>query len=216
MGGEASVTDSINDKGVCRRAPATPGLLKIVCNSYRYSTHSYSKARCTKNQCCKMNGEKETLLHNAKIYEVLSGLVFFCRETKLQDVTLSCEDCQMSSLRALIALVYPILEDVLKDSDEEDLILILPDFSKTEIDQRIHFCLDGKTENYTPNVKTESNQMEYKPDIKNQEMSTKSNHTYIELVTIDTDRSYKSRDLLTCLMCGQQFLEILIASGVKN
>ena len=122
----------------------------------------------------------------------------------------------MSSFRALIALVYPILEDVLKDSDEEDLTLILPDFSKIEIDQRIIFFLYGKTEKYTPNIKTESNHMEYKPEIKTQEMSIKSNDTYIELVTIDTDRSYKSRDLLTCLTCGQQFLEKLLESGVKN
>ena len=64
-------------------------------------------------------------------------LFFFCRETQLQDVTLACEDTQMSSFRALIALVYPVIEYVLKDSDKEDLIIILPDFSKTEIDQHI-------------------------------------------------------------------------------
>ena len=47
-------------------------------------------------------------------------------------------------------------------------------------------------------------------------MYIKSNGTYIDLVTFDTDRSYKSWYLLTCLMCGQQFLEILFASGGKN
>ena len=147
---------------------------------------------------------------------MLSTLVILCRETQLHDVTLACEDGQIYSFRALIALVYPILEDVLKDSDEEDLVIILPDFSKKEVDQRIDFFLYGKTEKYTPNIKTVINQMEYKHDIENQEMSAKSNDTYIELVNIDTDKCHKNRVLLKCATCGKQFLEILLASGVKN
>ena len=53
-----------------------------------------------------MNNEKQILLQNAKIEAVLSSLVSLCKGTNLQDVTLACDDGQMSSFRVLLALAY--------------------------------------------------------------------------------------------------------------
>ena len=110
----------------------------------------------------------------------------------------------MSSFRALLALVYPIIEDVLKDSNEENLILIMPDFSKVEINHRIAFFLYGETEKQT--------RIEQKFDNNIPNISIKSEDKHIELVTIDTFKTCNDRDLLTCTTCGKQFVEILLTS----
>ena len=155
-----------------------------------------------------VKSKKNVLLKNIKFEAVLSSLVSFCGETNLQDITLACEDGKMFSFRALLALVYPIIEDVLKDSDEEDLILIMPDFSKVEIRHRISFFLHGKTEKQTTIVETFDSNI---PDI-----SIESDDKHIELVTIDTFKTCNDRDLLTCTTCGKKFVEILLTSGVKD
>ena len=64
---------------------------------------------------------------------VMSSFASLCNDTVLHDVTLACNDGQMQSSRALLALAYSPLMEVLKNREEETLVLIMPDFSQAEI-----------------------------------------------------------------------------------
>ena len=65
-------------------------------------------------------------------------------DTVFHDVTLACNDGRMKSARALLALAYSPLMEVLKNREDETLVLIMPDFSQSEIRKLFDILLVNK------------------------------------------------------------------------
>ena len=81
-----------------------------------------------------INGDSNyNFIKNIDLALILNSLTSLCQETVLHDVTLVCGDGTMKSSRALLALAFPPLMEVLKNREEEVLVLIMPDFTQVEI-----------------------------------------------------------------------------------
>ena len=80
-------------------------------------------------------------IRNNDMAPLLNSFSNLCQETVLHDVTLACSDGNMKSSRAVLALAYSPLEEVLKNREEEVLVLIMPDFSQADIRQLLETML---------------------------------------------------------------------------
>ena len=87
------------------------------------------------------------IIKNNDLAPVLNSFTSLCQETVLHDVTLACGDGKMETSRALLALAFPPLEEVLKTREEDVLLLIMPDFIQTEIKQLLKILLSCTLEN---------------------------------------------------------------------
>ena len=85
------------------------------------------------------------LIRNNDMAPLLNSFSSLCQERVLHDVTLACSDGKMQSSRAVLALAYSPLEEVLKNREEDILVLIMPDFSQVEIRQLLETMLLGNT-----------------------------------------------------------------------
>ena len=81
------------------------------------------------------------LIKNTDLAPVLNSFPQLFEDTVLHDVTLACGDGKMKSSRALVALAFPLLEEVLKNREEEVLVLVMPEFSQAEIRQLLEALL---------------------------------------------------------------------------
>ena len=73
------------------------------------------------------------LIRNIDILPVMSSFASLRSDTVFHDVTMACNDGRMQSARVLLALAYSPLMEVLKNREDEQLWLIMPDFSQAEI-----------------------------------------------------------------------------------
>ena len=87
------------------------------------------------------------IIKNNDLAPVLNSLTRLCQETVLHDVTLACGDGKMETSRALLALAFPPLEEVLRTREEEVLLLIMPDFIQTEIRQLLEILISYNLDN---------------------------------------------------------------------
>ena len=87
------------------------------------------------------------LIKNNNISPVLNSFQSLCNETVIHDVTLACEDGKMESSRALLALAFPPLQDMLKNREEDFLVLIMPDCIKDEIAQVLTKLMSNTLDN---------------------------------------------------------------------
>ena len=85
------------------------------------------------------------LIRNNDMVPLLNSFSSLCQERVLHDVTLACSDGKMKCSRAVLALAYSPLEEMLKNREEEVLVLIMPDFSQVEIKQVLETMLLGNT-----------------------------------------------------------------------
>ena len=79
--------------------------------------------------------------------ELLECLASMATDRKNQDCKLRCKDGQIvSGVRVLLALAYPTMMKVLKErrDEEEDLVLILPDFQAEEVRARMDDLFKGR------------------------------------------------------------------------
>ena len=59
-----------------------------------------------------------------------------------QDVMLACQDEVIWGVRVLLALAYPLMAEVLKErSEQEELVVFLPDFKSQEVKDRVQEIL---------------------------------------------------------------------------
>ena len=87
------------------------------------------------------SGSNYYLIKNTDLAPVLNSFPQLFEETVLHDVTLACGDGKINSSRALLALAFPLLEEVLKNREEEVLVLVMPDFTQAEIRQLLEALL---------------------------------------------------------------------------
>ena len=73
------------------------------------------------------------LIKSTDLMPVMSSFASLCNETMFHDVTLACSDGKIQCSRVLLALAYSPLAEVLKNREEETLVLIMPDFGHAEI-----------------------------------------------------------------------------------
>ena len=101
--------------------------------------------------------ESYYLIKNNDIAPVLNCLESLCQETVLHDVTLACGDGKMESSRALIALAFPTLQEMLKNREEVFLVLIMPDFILEEITKTLQNLLSINSGNAGKNLELMEN-----------------------------------------------------------
>ena len=90
-------------------------------------------------------------------FELMECLSSMATDWKNQDCKLRCKEGQVvSGVRVLLALAFPSMMKVLKErgDEEEELVLILPDFNAEEVRTRMDDLFKGKIKLEVP-VKTE-------------------------------------------------------------
>ena len=86
-------------------------------------------------------GSNYNFIKNIDFAVILNSLTSLCQEPVLHDVILVCGDGTIQSSRALLALAFPPLMKVLKNREEEVLVLIMPDFTQVEIEDLLRKLL---------------------------------------------------------------------------
>ena len=78
------------------------------------------------------------LIRNNDMAQVLNSFSNFCQDPVLHDVTLVCSDGKMQSSRAVLALAYSPWERMLKNREEDVVVIIMPDFpNKTALGNNV-------------------------------------------------------------------------------
>ena len=88
--------------------------------------------------------------------ELLECLASMAADWKNQDCKLRCKEGKVvSGVRVLLALAYPTMMEVLKErgDEEEDLVLILPDFQAEEVQTRMDDLFNGRIKLEVPGVR---------------------------------------------------------------
>ena len=153
--------------------------------------------------------------------EMVECLAAMAKDKKNQDCKLRCKEGKVvSSVRILLALAYPTMMEVLKEreDDEEELVLILPDFQAEEVNTRFDDLFRGKIKLEVP-VKKENVELDLDAaedvwsnagsDV-NDNLSVHNDVTYTDAFFEDQqsshNREYKiEEDETICPYCGNEF-----------
>lgn len=84
----------------------------------------------------------------AKGFDTLSSIMaevaVLAQSPIYQDVVMVCQDSRISGSRLLLALAYPLLTEILKGRDEDELVLLLPDFLTQEVTDMVTDFLEER------------------------------------------------------------------------